>query len=166
MIGIYILTQRDMIVYVGQSTNIKARLDVHRTNYEYDAVYYRECNKSELDGLEKACINYFKPILNRYLSKTKYHNYSTKLEECRLRFKNITDNEFRKLDTTIEYSKIWAHTWLFRLGIDEPLRSVVNKIKKTPLVFRKLVIRSLRSRLRNGANYKYKEELLTILNKN
>lgn len=166
MIGIYILTKDDMIVYVGQSTNIRARLDVHRTNYEYDAVYVRECKQSALDGLEKACIKFFKPIVNRYLSTTKYHNYGTKLDECRMHFKDLTDNDFRQLDTTITYSKQWAHTWLFRLGIDEPLRSVVNKIKKTPLVFRLLVIRSLRSKLRKGTEYKYNDELLTILSKN
>lgn len=166
MIGIYILTKEDMIVYVGQSTNIRARLDVHRTNYEYDAVYVRECRESALNELEKACIKFFKPIVNRYLSTTKYHNYGTKLDECRLHFKDLTDNHFRQIDTTIEYSKQWAQSWLFRLGNNESLRSVIRKLQKTPKWCRSIVISMLRCKLRKGTEYKYNDELLTILSKN
>jgi excinuclease UvrABC nuclease subunit len=63
--GIYFLLQGEKIVYIGQSTNIYARVCSHITEgkktFDNVRVYYTNKN---LDGLERKLINHYLPLYN------------------------------------------------------------------------------------------------------
>lgn len=64
--GVYFLVLGDVVVYVGKSTNVGARLREHRRDKvkTFDRVAYIQCDASELDHLEKAYITKLKPKHN------------------------------------------------------------------------------------------------------
>lgn len=66
MIGIYKLYNNGVVVYVGQSINVFSRVKAHKTDklIDFDFYKYFFCDKHDLDTLEKALINKYKPIHN------------------------------------------------------------------------------------------------------
>ena len=66
-VGIYFLCLKSEVVYVGQSTNIAARVSSHATQAvkEYDAVYFLRVPAAQLDEVEKRFIRTLKPLYNR-----------------------------------------------------------------------------------------------------
>jgi hypothetical protein len=64
--GVYFLVLGDVVVYVGKSTNVGARLREHkRDNVKtFDRVAHIQCDASELDHLEKVYITKLKPKHN------------------------------------------------------------------------------------------------------
>lgn len=61
--GIYFLIKDNEIVYIGQSTNIFARLSGHG-NKDFDSVTFVPCEKSELNIMESLYILAYRPKLN------------------------------------------------------------------------------------------------------
>jgi hypothetical protein len=85
-VGVYVLIDRGTVVYVGQSTNIYARLARHSTNAKpqrvprlvspppdvrlaksmvFDRVAVRWCSRGELDRIEIELIDRFRPKYNK-----------------------------------------------------------------------------------------------------
>lgn len=62
--GIYHLIRAGLVVYVGQSCNLMARLGTHDFT-QYDAARFFYCDPSELDAREKADIERLLPELNK-----------------------------------------------------------------------------------------------------
>lgn len=64
--GIYFLIKNHKIVYIGQTTNLHARLASHEYKYntKFDAVRFIPCEGSKLWRYEKRWILKFKPKYN------------------------------------------------------------------------------------------------------
>ena len=63
--GVYFLIDRDEIVYVGQATNVHARVAAHTRNWkQFDSYTYIPCPKEQLDALERHYIQRLQPALN------------------------------------------------------------------------------------------------------
>ena len=65
--GIYFLVKNNILLYVGQSKNIRKRLSGHKTLFEIykPKIYYYEMNTDLLrTTLEKKFINELKPLMN------------------------------------------------------------------------------------------------------
>jgi hypothetical protein len=68
--GIYFLIQDGEIVYVGKSIHIPLRLRDHKRNGKiYSHVFFVECQKEDLDELERHYIQTFLPRLNIALKR-------------------------------------------------------------------------------------------------
>jgi excinuclease UvrABC nuclease subunit len=81
--GLYFLVKNNEIIYIGQSTNISARLDSHtiknHSYKDYDKVFIYEClDAAERTALEEYYIEKFKP---RYNSNNNSRNYCPPLKE-------------------------------------------------------------------------------------
>jgi len=63
--GIYFLVKDEKIVYVGQSTNIFARVGTHKMDKDFDKAVYFECPSTELDDLEYELITVLQPKYNK-----------------------------------------------------------------------------------------------------
>ncbi len=63
MTGIYFLKQRDSVVYIGQSINIKARIKQH-VDKEFDSYDVIECDVDLLDTTEMSFIMMHRPKYN------------------------------------------------------------------------------------------------------
>lgn len=65
MIGIYLLTKKDIVVYVGQSINIENRVKQHsKTDKDFDDYIAIECTRNLLNETEEAYILRFNPVYN------------------------------------------------------------------------------------------------------
>lgn len=66
-VGIYFLCLKSEVVYVGQSTNIVARIFSHMRDAvkEYDSVYFLRVPASQLDEVENRFIRTLKPAYNK-----------------------------------------------------------------------------------------------------
>lgn len=62
--GVYFLLINDAVVYVGQSTDVHARMGAHSNAIPFDSYAYIECEKSNLDLMESAYIHLLSPALN------------------------------------------------------------------------------------------------------
>ena len=83
--GVYALVKRGVVIYVGKSKSLYARIYAHRhyanraargktipswlpvKGLVFDAVYIRPCSLEELDHLEWQMINLYKPRYNQSL---------------------------------------------------------------------------------------------------
>lgn len=67
---VYVLIDNNKIVYVGRSTNLKARLRQHRKDKVFDRFEYKICaNHNEMKDLEALLIQQFKPKYNVRVEK-------------------------------------------------------------------------------------------------
>jgi hypothetical protein len=64
--GIYFLIKDSRVVYVGQSTNVYARIDKHGTK-DFDAYAYVPCRRENLDAMESRYIHLLRPPQNAVL---------------------------------------------------------------------------------------------------
>lgn len=63
--GVYFLIDDDEVVYVGQSTELHARVAQHRARWkQFDSYTYIPCESSQLAELERHYIRLFRPCLN------------------------------------------------------------------------------------------------------
>lgn len=62
--GIYFLLLSDVIVYVGQTQNLHARLAQHVRVKEFDAYSFERCRTEHLDRREAAYIEALRPSMN------------------------------------------------------------------------------------------------------
>lgn len=63
--GVYFLIAANQIVYVGQSTDIHARVSQHRRQWKsFDSYTYIPCQASQLLDLERHYITAFRPRMN------------------------------------------------------------------------------------------------------
>lgn len=62
--GVYFLMRGKRVVYVGQSTNMLARLAQHQQGKKFDRFACIPCSPEELDALEALYIHLLKPELN------------------------------------------------------------------------------------------------------
>ena len=81
--GVYALCKRGVVIYVGKSKSLYARIYTHRNltsrgkgkkvpawmpqslkGIHFDEVFIRRCSLEELDALEEATINLYKPHYN------------------------------------------------------------------------------------------------------
>lgn len=68
--GIYFLIKEGEVVYVGQSTNVFARVPKHRKDKEFDSWHWVPCERKNLNGMELFYLGMFKPTLNKdYLTE-------------------------------------------------------------------------------------------------
>jgi len=63
--GVYFLIKNGSIVYVGQSTDVHARIATHRRDKEFDRVTIIWCPPDSLLKVEAKYIAKFRPVLNR-----------------------------------------------------------------------------------------------------
>jgi len=63
MTGIYFLSYKDKIIYIGQTKNWPIRAFVHK-QMNFDQVRLLECEAKDLDIYEARAIRFFKPIEN------------------------------------------------------------------------------------------------------
>jgi hypothetical protein len=61
--GVYFLINDDKIIYVGQSTNVYARITAHHDK-AFNSFAFIPCDSKVLDGLESLYIHIFRPPLN------------------------------------------------------------------------------------------------------
>jgi hypothetical protein len=61
--GVYFLIDTGKVVYVGQSTNVYARIASHHDKV-FDSFAFMPCNKKVLDNLESLYIHILRPALN------------------------------------------------------------------------------------------------------
>lgn len=66
---IYFLCQGDEVVYVGQSTNLAARLPQHRIDKVFDRVFYLIVRLDDLDRIEREYIRAIRPRYDGTLSR-------------------------------------------------------------------------------------------------
>lgn len=62
---VYFLVCDGMVVYVGQSMSLIARLQQHRPNKLFDHVFYLPVPSSQLNDMERKFIHLLKPPLNK-----------------------------------------------------------------------------------------------------
>lgn len=62
-IGVYFLIDTGKVVYVGQSTNVYARIASHHDKV-FDSFAFMPCDKTVLDNLESLYIHILRPALN------------------------------------------------------------------------------------------------------
>lgn len=62
--GVYFLFYNDVLVYVGQSTNVEKRLMSHFSSKVFDKYHYIKCDEDRLLEVEKHYIDKFKPFYN------------------------------------------------------------------------------------------------------
>lgn len=65
LMGIYFLMNKGVVIYVGQSHNIKQRMLQHYKEKIFDAIFYFECDESQLTELEAKYIDEFNPSYNK-----------------------------------------------------------------------------------------------------
>lgn len=63
--GVYVLKVSGIVLYVGQSMNVRVRVLEHRRAIRFDDVDFEPCAIGELYQLEKQRIAELKPVLNR-----------------------------------------------------------------------------------------------------
>lgn len=68
--GVYFLCCQDEVVYIGQSTNIPARIGQHRGDKTFDRAYWMPVPAHRLDEVEGAMIRHYRPRLNISASGT------------------------------------------------------------------------------------------------
>ena len=70
--GLYFLIEKNEIVYIGQSSNVIARIHAHSGNKRkpFDSFAWLPCNKNDLDEMETAYISFFEPIYNGRIPQT------------------------------------------------------------------------------------------------
>ena len=74
MIGIYLLKQDDLIVYVGKSKNIETRVPQHKLSLkEFTSYDIIECNEDEMYNLEISYIKKHCPKYNFIYNKENYN---------------------------------------------------------------------------------------------
>lgn len=64
LVGIYFLIKEDVIVYIGQSINLAARLLEHERTKDFDSYTFIPCDSAQLPDMEALYILKFKPSLN------------------------------------------------------------------------------------------------------
>ena len=70
--GIYFLfDSTDTLIYIGQSTDILARIQQHNKDKVFSYYSYYECSKASLNNNEKACIEHYKPKMNETFNTEK-----------------------------------------------------------------------------------------------
>ena len=69
--GVYFLVQNNEIAYVGQSTNIYARIHAHAASKQFDSFAAIFCEPEERAAIETAYIMLFEPPLNGRIPQTK-----------------------------------------------------------------------------------------------
>lgn len=66
-VGVYFLVKGSCVVYVGQSTNVLARIAQHaKDGKDFDRACYIPCSESELDVVESLYIWSLRPVLNHH----------------------------------------------------------------------------------------------------
>lgn len=69
--GVYMLLERDIVVYVGKSQNVPKRIRDHCNRmanseaFRFDQVMVKTCTRFELDRLEFQYLKHYKPIHNK-----------------------------------------------------------------------------------------------------
>lgn len=71
--GIYLLYQRDEVVYVGQSVKVYTRLIDHCERIDYDYARFCPIEKGDLNSAELEFIIHFNPKHNKQLPKNQYY---------------------------------------------------------------------------------------------
>ena len=89
--GVYFLIKDDEIVYVGQSTNIFARVTSHSRTKEFDSFTYElkpKATSFELDQLETKYIGKFTPKYNKQLRGNEIYELLTNINDLGYNVKN------------------------------------------------------------------------------
>lgn len=66
---IYMLVAHGAIVYVGQATNVGARVALHRSDKSFDRVLYFKVDEADANDVEGALIRCLRPMLCRRAPK-------------------------------------------------------------------------------------------------
>jgi hypothetical protein len=63
--GVYFLLLEGVVVYVGQSVTVDARIIAHVSAKEFDQAWWTPCDPTKLDETEQRYIDLFRPTLNK-----------------------------------------------------------------------------------------------------
>lgn len=63
-VGVYFLVREGEVQYIGQSTNVAARVSCHRGKIDFDSVFVLECAVKDLDRTEGSLIRAMRPRMN------------------------------------------------------------------------------------------------------
>lgn len=88
--GIYFLIDKNKVIYVGQSTDIRNRIKEH-TDKVYNTILYLECREDELINQE----TFFIIALNPKYNKT--YMYRILINKYRLEYGELSENEKDKI---------------------------------------------------------------------
>lgn len=76
---IYFLIDSGMVVYIGQTINIKTRLLEHRKNKQFDNHRVIYCSFNKLNFYEERWINKFKPKYNKLFTSRRTRDSKIKI---------------------------------------------------------------------------------------
>jgi len=95
--GIYFLIRGGVVTYIGQTTNLAARLMQHKIQLmNYDSFRFIECSEWRLDFYEKRWIRKFMPIENKAQKGKKGYIKKRKLilKKKHMHFRKLTRKSF------------------------------------------------------------------------
>ena len=123
-IGVYFLTHKDTVVYVGQSIDILNRIQQHRRSDDkiFDSFYYDECSIDELDLIEKDFIESYKPPFNIRDNKDYFIGIEKYCDDCSIEYVKIEN-----IPTTVVVDNktiVWAVMTAFDLTENKALKKM------------------------------------------
>lgn len=97
-IGIYLLKQKDEVVYVGQSIDVDLRIKTHKKVKvkQFDNVHIIECDRCNLDSAEAFYIHYYMPIYNKKMYEIRVGVNAPRTSKGRRKSKDIYLSYFNK----------------------------------------------------------------------
>lgn len=89
---IYFLIDNEEVVYVGQTTNGLARIEVHRRDKQFDKVYTILCEPENLDHIENSYIMKYQPKYNKTPNMTESVSIKKVVTDINRRFGRYSTN--------------------------------------------------------------------------
>jgi excinuclease UvrABC nuclease subunit len=77
--GVYFLVKDDVVLYVGKSVNVDARIAQHRLSKSFDSYTFIECSEADLDTVERGYIEELNPPLNKKMRQDLKVDYAPPL---------------------------------------------------------------------------------------
>ena len=94
--GVYLLIREHVVIYVGQTLDIKHRLIGHK-NKHFDRYHFFKCPIDKLNWFEEELINRFRPVWNKVTTaKVSPHNRIIRIKQEIRRLEQIIRFEERK----------------------------------------------------------------------
>jgi len=126
---IYRLMKDNEVVYVGQTKNIKTRMQQHTSSEkDFDLVQFYPCEVSSSTRIERDEILRFRPVLNKGLPKT--DKYITLRQAATTTGKAVSERMFSYLDIVFEGSKdkIAGRTYVLASEVDKKAKLLIGLI--------------------------------------
>ena len=113
-IGVYLLKQKEKVVYVGQSIDVDLRITTHKREKikVFDNVHIIKCDRNNLDSAEAFYIHYYSPQYNKKLYEMNIGDIPPLSINRKRKKENVVVSEYDKpTDTNIgEYFGLTRQT--------------------------------------------------------